>query len=164
MGNAKPSIRRPIPNSAANPPLGWLPWSTLLLAIAGVAVAAYLTYEHVTAGSTLACPDTGVVNCAKVTTSRYSEFLGIPVALLGLGFFVAMTALCLPFSWRMPSPWPNRLRLTAVVGGVAFVCYLIWAELFRIDAICLWCSVVHALTIALFALVVIRQALAPVER
>jgi uncharacterized membrane protein len=105
-----------------------------------------------------------VVNCAKVTTSRYSEFLGIPVALLGLGFFVAMTALCLPFPWRMPSPWPNRLRLTAVVGGVAFVCYLIWAELFRIDAICLWCSVVHALTIALFALVVIRQALAPVER
>jgi hypothetical protein len=54
MGDAKPSVRRPIPNSAANPPLGWLPWSTLLLAIAGVAVAAYLTYEHVTAGSTLA--------------------------------------------------------------------------------------------------------------
>jgi uncharacterized membrane protein len=94
-----PTLARSVPNSAANPALGWLPWSTLLLAIAGVAVAAYLTYEHFTAGSTLACPDTGAVSCAKVTTSQYSELLGIPVAVLGVGFFVARTALCLPFSW-----------------------------------------------------------------
>jgi len=143
--------------------LDWLPWTTLLLSIAGVAVAAYLTYEHFTAGTTLACPDTGVVNCMKVTSSEYSKLLGIPVALLGLGFFVGMTVLSLPPMWRTPSPWPGRLRLAAVIVGVVFVCYLIWAELFRIDAICLWCTVVHALTLVLFGLVVIRQALPPIE-
>lgn len=142
-------------------PLGWAPWTTLVLSVAGVAVAAYLTYEHFTAGTTLACPDTGVVNCVKVTSSQYSSFAGIPVALLGLGFFVAMTALSLPQAWRTPSPWPTRLRLAAVVVGVLFVFYLIWAELFQIDAICLWCSVVHVLTLILFGLVVVRQALAP---
>jgi len=142
-------------------PLGWIPWTTLLLSIAGLAVSTYLTYEHFTAGSTLACPNTGVVNCVKVTSSEYSRILGIPVALLGLGFFAAMTVLSLPPLWRTPSPWPGRLRLAAVVVGVAFVCYLIWAELFRIDAICLWCTVVHTLTLLLFALVVIRQALTP---
>ena len=141
--------------------LGWLPWTTLALSIAGVAVASYLTYEHFMAGSTLACPDTGVVNCVKVTTSEYSRLFGIPVALLGLAFFVGMTALSLPPVWRMSSPWPSRLRLAAVLVGVVFVCYLIWAELFRIDAICLWCTVVHALTLVLFALVLIRQALDP---
>jgi uncharacterized membrane protein len=143
--------------------LGWLPWTTLVLSVAGVAVAAYLTYEHFTAGTTLACPDTGVVNCVKVTTSQYSKLFGIPVALLGLLFFVGMTALSLPPLWRTASPWPSRLRLAAVVIGVVFVCYLIWAELFQIDAICLWCTVVHALTIILFGLVVIRQALPPLE-
>ena len=142
-------------------PLGWLPWTTLGLSIAGVAVAAYLTYEHFTAGTTLACPNTGVVNCAKVTSSQYSKVFGIPVALLGLAFFAGMTALSLPPMWRTSSPWPSRLRLTAVVVGVIFVCYLIWAELFQIDAICLWCTVVHALTLVLFALVIIRQALDP---
>ncbi|MEV6414211.1 vitamin K epoxide reductase family protein [Kribbella sp. NPDC051718] len=143
--------------------LGWLPWTILVLSVAGVAVAAYLTYEHYTAGTTLACPDTGVVNCMKVTSSQYSKLFGIPVALLGLLFFVGMTALSLPPLWRTASPWPSRLRLAAVVVGVVFVCYLIWAELFQIDAICLWCTVVHGLTIVLFGLVVIRQALPPLE-
>jgi uncharacterized membrane protein len=141
--------------------LGWIPWTTLVLSIAGLAVASYLTYEHFTAGTTLACPNTGVVNCAKVTSSQYSKVFGIPVAVLGLAFFAAMTALSLPPMWRTSSPWPSRLRLTAVVVGVVFVCYLIWAELFQIDAICLWCTVVHALTLVLFALVIIRQALDP---
>lgn len=143
-------------------PLGWLPWTTLVLSIVGIGVAAYLTYEHFTAGSTLACPDTGVVNCMKVTSSEYSKLFGIPVALLGLLFFVGMTALSLPPLWRTASPWPSRLRLAAVVVGVVFVCYLIWAELFQIDAICLWCTVVHGLTLVLFGLVVIRAALPPI--
>jgi uncharacterized membrane protein len=142
-------------------PLGVIPWATLVVSIAGLAVAAYLTYEHFTAGTTLACPETGVVNCAKVTSSQYSKILGIPVALLGLGFFVGMTALSVPPLWRTSSPWPGRLRLAAVLVGVVFICYLIWAELFQINAICLWCTVVHALTLVLFALVIIRQALLP---
>jgi uncharacterized membrane protein len=53
------------------------------------------------------------------------------------------------------------LRLLGVLTGVVFVCYLIWAELFQIDAICLWCTVVHALTLVLFGLVIIRLALVP---
>ncbi|GAA1162123.1 hypothetical protein GCM10009630_70510 [Kribbella jejuensis] len=141
--------------------LGVIPWATLVVSIAGLAVAAYLTYEHFTAGTTLACPDTGVVNCAKVTSSQYSKVFGIPVALLGLLFFVGMTALSVPPMWRTSSPWPARLRLVGVLTGVVFVCYLIWAELFQINAICLWCTVVHALTLVLFALVIIRLALVP---
>jgi uncharacterized membrane protein len=144
--------------------LGWIPWTTLLLSVAGLLVAAYLTYEHFTAATTLACPDTGAVNCVKVTTSEYSRALGIPVAVLGVCFFAAMTVLTLPGLWRTPARWPGRVRVAAVTVGVAFVCYLVWAELFRIDAICLWCTVVHALAVLLFALIVIRQALTPTNR
>jgi uncharacterized membrane protein len=43
------------------------------------------------------------------------------------------------------------------------VVYLVWAELFRIDAICLWCTVVHALTVAPFAVLVLAAALRPID-
>jgi uncharacterized membrane protein len=33
---------------------------------------------------------------------------------------------------------------------VATALWLIYAELFRIDAICLWCTAVHVLTLLLF--------------
>jgi uncharacterized membrane protein len=59
---------------------GWARWSAFGLALAGLAVSAYLTVEHVTAGTTLACPDTGVVGCAAVLSGRQSVVLGVPVA------------------------------------------------------------------------------------
>ena len=37
--------------------------------------------------------------------------------------------------------------------------YLVYAELFRIDAICLWCSAVHVITALLFGLVCFGTAL-----
>src|SRR3989442_14585162 len=94
-------------------------------------------------------------------TSQSSKFFGITSALPGIAFFVGMSALSVPPMWRTSSPWPSRLRLVGVLTGVVFVCYLIWAELFQINAICLWCTVVHALTLVLFALVIIRLALVP---
>jgi uncharacterized membrane protein len=137
---------------------------SLTLSVVGLCVAAYLTYEHYSSSSSLACPDTGAINCLKVTTSSYSSFLGVPVALLGLLFFVAMVPLSLPVAWRSANPWVSRARLVAVLGGVVFVVYLIWAELFQVDAICLWCTAVHVITFALFVVVVLAAALYPPER
>lgn len=141
----------------------WAVTSSLLLALLGLAVSAYLTYEHYSASTTLACPDTGAINCVKVTTSSYSELLGVPVALLGLLFYVGLTAVSLPAAWRTTSPWPARARLAGAASGVVFVLYLLWAELFRIDAICLWCTVVHVTTVAYFTVIVLAAALRPVD-
>ena len=141
----------------------WARVTSLLLSVAGLLVSAYLTVEHYSSSTTLACPETGVVNCVKVTTSSYSTLVGVPVALLGLLFFTAMSVLCAPAAWRASSPWVGRARLTGSVAGVVMVAYLVWAELFRIDAICLWCTVVHALTVALFAVLVLAAALRPID-
>ena len=132
-------------------------WS-LVLSVAGLLVSAYLTVEHYTASTTLACPETGVVNCQKVTSSAQSSFVGIPVALLGLLFFVAMVAATLPAAWRWTWSIMRYTRLGLTVLGVAFVIYLIYAELFILDAICLWCTAVHVLTFALFAVVALGAA------
>jgi uncharacterized membrane protein len=139
--------------------LAWLRWGSLVVCVLGLAASAYLTYEHYSSSTSLACPDTGAINCLKVTTSSYSKVLGVPVALLGLLFYVGMTALCSPPAWSARNPWVGRVRLLGAVSGVVFVVYLVWAELFRIDAICLWCTAVHVLTVVLFGLLVVGAAL-----
>lgn len=132
-------------------------WS-LLLAAAGTGVSTYLTVAHYTATVILACPSTGAIDCEKVTSSPESVAFGVPVAVLGLVFYAAMLLVCSPPAWRARSPWTSRARLASVAGGVCFVIWLIYAELFRIDAICLWCTSVHVITIALFAVVALGTA------
>jgi uncharacterized membrane protein len=145
---------------APGPPR-WPAVASVPLSVLGLAVSAYLTFEHYSSSATLACPDTGVISCAKVTTSSYAELMGVPVALLGMLFYVGVTLLCLPAARRRARSWLPTVRLAVATSGVAFVVYLIWVELFRIDAICLWCTVVHATTIALFGVLVLAAALAP---
>lgn len=137
---------------------GWVRGGSLVLCLAGLAVSAYLTYEHFAAGTTLACPQTRVVNCQRVTTSAYSDIVGVPVAVLGLVFFLAALALCLPPVWRTGGAALDMVRLGTVSVGMAFVLYLVWAELFPIGAICVWCTAVHLITFVLFAVVLLGQS------
>ncbi|MBX6750859.1 MAG: vitamin K epoxide reductase family protein [Micromonosporaceae bacterium] len=120
----------------------------------------YLTVEHYTAPGSLACPVGGGVDCARVTTSTQSEFVHIPVAVLGIVFFAAMLALCLPMLWRWPDRRLWQARIAVAGLGVLFVIYLIFAELFIIEAFCLWCTAVHLVAFGLFAVVVLASAMA----
>jgi uncharacterized membrane protein len=148
---------RPGSTPARPPAPRWLVLASLVLCGLGLIDAAYLTYEHYTASTTLACSNTGTINCLKVTTSSYSKVAGVPVALLGLLFFVGMTVLCLPAVWRSADARIRRLRLAGVAVGMLSVLYLVWVELFKVDAICEWCTGVHVLTFVLFALVVVES-------
>ena len=136
-----------------------VPWVGLVLAASGLAISIYLTVVHYSTSVTLACTSTGVVNCEKVTTSPESRFLGVPVPLFGLAFFVLMLLANLPAVWARDESWIRMGRLAVAAGAVLFVLYLIYAELFRIDAICLWCSAVHVITALLFGLVCFGTAL-----
>jgi uncharacterized membrane protein len=132
----------------------WVPaWTWVigtLLCLIGLGVAAYLTYAHFNTSVVLACPDKGLINCTKVTTSSYSKVFGIPVALLGLLYFVFMVPLQLPWAWRSTNPQLRMLRMAASAVGVAFVLWLLFAELVEIRNICLYCSAVHIITFAVF--------------
>lgn len=137
----------------------WLVPTSLALTVIGLLVSIYLSYEHLTENATLACSVGGVVDCAKVTTSSWAYVFGIPVAFLGLFFFVVTLALVLPSTWRRPEPWLDRLRLAWMTVGLGMVLYLVWAEFFQIGAICSWCTVVHVVTFALWAVVLFGQIL-----
>ncbi|HEX5494868.1 MAG TPA: vitamin K epoxide reductase family protein [Mycobacteriales bacterium] len=143
--------------SGAGPPR-WVPVSGLVLALAGLAVSAYLTVAHYTATVTLACPNTGTINCERVTTSAESAILGVPVAVLGLVFFAGMVVLNTPAGWRSPRRWIRLVRALGALAGIGFVLYLVYTELFTLDAICLWCTGVHVLTFGLFVVTALGAA------
>ena len=134
------------------PLLRWQPITSLLLCIYGLGASIYLTITHFEPKA-LACVSHGAFNCEKVTQSPQSEIFGIPVAMLGLAFFVPMLLACLPVAWRSADPRVHLARLVMAVTGVGMIIYLIIAELFLIKAICLWCSSVHIATLLLFIIV-----------
>ena len=138
----------------------WFQLTTWALAIFGLGVSTYLTVAHYTSSSILACSDKGTVNCALVTTSPESVVFGVfPVAVLGLAFYVFLAAATSPWAWRLPFPAVAWARLASVIIGIVFVLYLIYTELFTLNAICLWCTSVHVITFLLFALIVTSAAI-----
>jgi uncharacterized membrane protein len=138
--------------------LRWQPITTLLLSLFGFGVSIYLTITHFSPHA-LVCVSNSTFNCEKVTTSPQSEVFGIPVAILGLFYFVPMIALCSPMAWRSTDRRIHLARLALSIVGVGMILYLIIAELFIIKAICLWCSSVHIVTFILFVIIVTASPL-----
>jgi uncharacterized membrane protein len=135
------------------PSAGWRPAVTLVLCAIGLGISSYTLWVHYHPGA-LVCLSAGPIDCQAVLTSAQSVVFGIPVPIFGLLFFLGMGALCLPAAWRSADSWIHWLRLTGVVVGIATVIYLVSTELFTVKKICLWCTGVHIVTLALFVIVV----------
>lgn len=136
------------PLAAVNSPL------VPLLALVGLAVAAYLAYVEVSHTAAVCGP---VGECNVVQSSRYAQIAGIPVAVLGLINYLGVLAL-----WavqRSGGRWARPASL-ALLGlallGVLFSVYLTLLELFVIHAVCMWC-LSSALIATLIMLIVTAQ-------
>jgi uncharacterized membrane protein len=152
--------------------IGPVPLATFVLSLYALGASVYLTITHFDTHITLACSDKGLVNCAEVTTSPQSMVFGIiPVAVIGLAYYVFMAVLNSPWVWRLQQTGSDQVakilrytRLGAIVAGMGFVLYLVFAELIQIGAICLWCTSVHVATFLIFALIVFYTSLSPSSR
>ena len=157
-GRSVPVAAAAAGESGVAAPPAWLQWTTWVLSLGGLGVSIYLTIAHFNTSVTLACPATSTVNCEKVTTSPQSYAFGIPVAVLGLAFYVFLAVANSPWAWRVTWPPLRWARIGSLVVGIVFVLWLVYAELFKIGAICLWCTSVHVITFALFVLIVFSAA------
>jgi uncharacterized membrane protein len=136
------------------PPARWRVAVASTLAVLGLGVSVYLTVVHFIGGSGPAfCSGSGTFSCETVTTSPQSHVFGIPVAVLGLAYYLVMAAINSPWAWRSSDRRIHLARLVLSVAGIFFVLYLISAELLIIKAVCLWCTSVHVITFAQLILV-----------
>jgi uncharacterized membrane protein len=119
-----------------------------ILAAIGALVASYLLTVHWGWWQAVCL---GVGDCESVNTSRWSELLGIPVALLGGLSYLAIIASCILAARDLYAD-NARLALFFIAAiGVAFSAYLTYIELFVLHAICPWC-VLSAILIAAIAI------------
>jgi uncharacterized membrane protein len=139
------------------------------MAVLGFGISVYLTTVHYTK-LPLVCNTTGIINCASVTTSAYSVVPGttIPITIPGMLWFVVSGALAVVglVALERGVAEPERLRLAQVVWGglgLAFVLYLVYAEIVKLHQICEWCTVVHVLTLLTFLVALYRLQRAPVD-
>ncbi len=116
------------------------------LALAGVALAAYLTVVHFNTNA-LVC---GLGDCHTVQASEYATVGPIPVSLLGLGMYavvlVSAAAARRRPDWTVPA---LSLAFAVALAGSVYALYLTWIEIAVIDAICQWCVVSALLTLTI---------------
>lgn len=117
-----------------------------LAGFAGFLDATYLTARHYS-GAALQC---GLVTgCEEVTTSRYATLFGIPIALPGSLYYLALFFLTLAwFDGR--SGWPMKVLPSLTVAGFGVSLYLVYLQLWVLEAICQYCMLSAALCTVLF--------------
>jgi len=119
-----------------------------ILSILGVLVAIYVLQSFVRQSS-IVCVNTG---CEMVRKSPLSYILGIPVPAFGL---IGYTFLTLLAFMRTLSDNKNILWIMMGIagGGVCFVTWFTYTEIFQIKAMCTWCGVSAVNMLIIFILI-----------
>lgn len=127
------------------------PVGLLVASIFGAAMSAYLAHQHQEAlqGGSSICNISSVINCDAVNTSRYAEIFGIPIALLGLGFYAAVGWL----SFKFLRGGESKSAAAGMIAGlsvlaVGYDLYLAYAS-YSLGAICIFCTSTWALNVLL---------------
>lgn len=124
--------------------------AVLIIAVAGIGVidATYLTAKYFSGGP---IPCSLLNGCEKVTTSAYATLGGVPVALLGALFYLAMLSAAVLFR-ETGRPFYARLLLGGGGIGFLFSLWLVGVQVFILDALCLYCLVSAGTSTALLVL------------
>lgn len=143
------------PDAAGAPFIGLLPGLLLVAGLVGTMAAFALTVEKVAlltdSSYVPSCSLNPVLNCGSVMRTPQAEVFGFPNALLGLiGFpVVAATGAAMLAGARL-GRWYWLGLQTGATFGVGFIGWLVFQSLYRIGALCPYCMVVWAVTIATF--------------
>ncbi len=127
---------------------------SIALAVAGLLVAAYLTYSGLSDSDALCRPGGG---CDRVRQSAYAEVLGVPVALIGvLGYLGILAVLLFEKSVQFFTSQGPMIIFGLSLIGFLYSLYLTYLELFVLFAICPYCVASAVIMTLIFALATYR--------
>ena len=132
-------------------------WSLLLLylagliSIVGLTDALYLTITHYTK-RLVPCNFTHA--CETVLNSKYSEVLGVPVAAMGIIFYIVALVLIVHFLWHKTYHW-IFFAWTAI--GFVSTLYLFYIQAAVLHAFCQYCLLSALTSTTLFIIGAILQ-------
>jgi uncharacterized membrane protein len=119
------------------------------LALAGIFISIYLTLYKLGVIGELSCT---LGSCETVNTSRWSVFLGLPVAAWGLFFYLDVFGVALVGTTpRLENePLISTVLVAEAAIGVIFSAWLTYLELAVIHAICIWCVTSAVIVLLIF--------------
>lgn len=118
-----------------------------IIAFLGFLDAAYLTIEHYKN----AIPPCTTSGCETVLTSQFSTILGIPLALLGSGFYLSVIVLSLLILTNYKKIFLQLFYIQATIGLVVSL-ILLGVQAFFIHAFCQYCLLSCTTSTGIFVL------------
>lgn len=120
----------------------------ILIGLAASLAAAFVHYQLATTpGYESFCDVNATFSCTQAYQSAYGRMLGVPVSILGAGYFAGLLAL-LTLGRRLEA-LASYLLLASLIG-LGFVLYLAWATVFVLGTLCLLCLATYAAVVGLF--------------
>lgn len=124
-----------------------------MLGLAASIVASVVHYRVLTnPGYSSFCDVNSTVSCTQAYLSPYGSFLGVPVAVTGVFFFLLIVLLVAfggaPKSAARESVPAYVFAFSTI--GLAFALYLAWASYIQLKTFCMVCAATYVAVIALF--------------
>jgi uncharacterized membrane protein len=129
--------------------------SCIFLSIIGLSDSIYLTWIKLTHNE--ASCIIGVGDCFSVNTSKWSEWNGIPIALIGaIGFLAILLILLLESRLQVIKSNAPLIIFGITLVGVAYSAFLTYLEFFVIKALCPYCLISATTMLVLFVITIVR--------
>ncbi|MGV9253412.1 vitamin K epoxide reductase family protein [Streptomyces sp. NPDC003697] len=124
-----------------------------LLAAWVITIDKFKILEGKVSGKTFtpSCSINPIISCGSVMESKQAGVFGFPNPMLGLVAYGIVV--CVGMSLLARARFPRWYWLTFNFGTLFGVCFVTWLQfqsLYRINALCLWCSLAWVATIVMF--------------
>lgn len=133
------------------------PFVVALIAAGGALASSYLSYVHVqgrigeSVGGAL-CNVDSFLNCDGAAQSSFATILGVPIALLGLAFYVAILAVTVlglsPKEQQVRAPYSAPAIAVTLFGlSLIYSMFLLGVSLGVLRSLCPFCAVLYVLNL-----------------
>ena len=125
------------------------------LGLAGLVVARHIHVHKQEGHTPLVCPIH--FNCAAVVHSDYSKFLGVPVEIFGMVYYVFI-ALSFGLLLALPglaSSYFLTVIILAALTAFLFSLYLSVVQVFALREACFWCYISSFISVLIFLIIIL---------
>jgi len=134
----------------------------LLGGLVGLAAAFDLTYERIASlidpGHAISCDFNPVLSCGTVMNTWQASVFGFPNPMIGLVCFPLVIFMGVLMLAKISLPrWIPLLFNLGVLGGFAFVSWLIYQSVYQIGVLCPWCMAVWTVVLPIFWFTTVRN-------
>ncbi len=133
----------------------YTPYILIFCSIIGLLASLILTYDKINVlrnpNYDPACNINPILSCGSVMKTEQASLLGMPNTIFGIIAFTALLTFgAVLAAGAIVKKWIWLTAQVAATLGVAFMHYLFFQGVFRINAICPWCFVTWMATIPIF--------------